>query len=68
MAERCENALGSEAGLCVPIDTPCLTHAAGEEFSDGEVMRTCQNMILSDAKSCRENRRLRGSCSPLARF
>ncbi|HTU57992.1 MAG TPA: cadherin-like beta sandwich domain-containing protein, partial [Polyangiales bacterium] len=55
--ERCETTAGPGAGLCTPIATLCLTHDPGEEFCDGEVVRTCRDLVLSEAGKCSERRR-----------
>jgi hypothetical protein len=57
MTERCETAVGPTAGLCVAIATQCLTHEPGEEFCDGELVRTCEDLVLHDSRKCRERRR-----------
>jgi hypothetical protein len=56
-SERCETAVGPDAGLCVAIATQCLTHAPREEFCDGELVRSCEGLVLTDARKCRERRR-----------
>ena len=57
LTERCETTAGPGAGLCTPIATLCLTHEPGEEFCDGELVRTCENLVLSESRKCRERRR-----------
>jgi hypothetical protein len=57
MTERCEIIAGPGAGLCAPIATQCLTHEAGEEFCDGELVRTCEDLVLNESRKCRERRR-----------
>jgi hypothetical protein len=57
MTERCETTPGPGHGLCVAVATQCLTHEPGEEFCDGELVRTCENLVYSASRKCRERRR-----------
>lgn len=56
-AERCETEDGAQLGSCVPIATQCLNHAPDEEFCDGDLIRSCEELVLSKGEKCEERRR-----------
>jgi hypothetical protein len=55
--ERCETATGADLGTCVAIDAECLAHPGGDEYCDGDSLRTCTNMIPGKPRPCGDRRR-----------
>jgi hypothetical protein len=50
--ERCETAAGRNQGLCVAIAPECLGRASGTKVCDGELLRTCTDLLLSAPIEC----------------
>lgn len=55
--ERCEAEPGAQLGRCVPIATECLNHGPDEDFCDGELIRSCEGLVLRPGRKCEERQR-----------
>lgn len=56
--ERCETANGMNLGMCVAIAAECIAHPGGEEYCDGDALRSCtDDMVPGRARPCGDLRR-----------
>ncbi|HTU61843.1 MAG TPA: hypothetical protein VMF89_25475, partial [Polyangiales bacterium] len=55
--ERCETEQGADLGKCVPIASECLSHAPDQEFCVGDLIRSCEDLVLSKGRRCEQSRR-----------
>lgn len=55
--ERCETQQGARLGTCVPIASECLSHGPDEEFCAGDLIRSCDDLVLSKGRKCEQSRR-----------
>jgi hypothetical protein len=55
-SERCEGTRGPRLGACVPIASECLEHDDGDVFCDGDAMRSCSKLVLTEPRGCGERK------------
>lgn len=55
--ERCETASGASSGTCVAIASECIAHSNGEDYCDGDSLRSCVDMQPGKLRSCGDRRR-----------
>lgn len=55
--ESCNTKQGQDRGLCQPIADECTNREPTVPYCDGETMRVCTDLIVSDRRPCSENER-----------